>query len=154
MASRERLERGLADAFPCEQVVLSLDAEYTPDPVSPSTFTNTAFIALINDGGAAVERFNYREIETLDVSTLAGDDYVVLDDDEIKAAFPKSTQTIEIEAFVQASEIDFVLLERPYYLEPMAKADKVYALLREGAARTGRSSSPSRRVRSRKVSSS
>ena len=41
-------------------------------------------------------------------------DYVVLSEDEIKAAFPKSTQTIEIEAFVQAAEIPFVLLERPY----------------------------------------
>ena len=36
---------------------------------------------------------------------------MVLSDEEIKAAFPKSTQTIEIEAFVKASEIPFVLLE-------------------------------------------
>jgi DNA end-binding protein Ku len=40
-------------------------------------------------------------------------------------------QTIEIEAFVKASEIPFVYLEKPYYLEPLPKADKVYALLRE-----------------------
>ena len=32
-------------------------------------------------------------------------DYVILGEDEIKAAYPKSTQTIEIEAFVKASEI-------------------------------------------------
>ncbi len=57
--------------------------------------------------------------------------YVVLDDDEIKAAFPKSTQTVAIEAFVKAQEIEFVLLERPYYLEPQGKAQRVYALLRE-----------------------
>ena len=36
--------------------------------------------------------------------------YVVLSADEIKAAFPKSTQTIEIESFIQASEIPFVYL--------------------------------------------
>ena len=58
-------------------------------------------------------------------------DYVVLSDEQIKAAYPKSTQTIEIECFVKASEISFVLLERPYYLEPIGKGDKVYALLRE-----------------------
>ncbi len=58
-------------------------------------------------------------------------DYVVLSDEQIKAAYPKSTQTIEIESFVKASEISFVLLERPYYLEPIGKGDKVYALLRE-----------------------
>ena len=64
-------------------------------------------------------------------------DYVVLSDDEIKAAFPKSTQTIEIEAFVKASEIAFVLLERPYFLEPIAKGERVYALLRESMQEAG-----------------
>ncbi len=64
-------------------------------------------------------------------------DYVVLSDDEIKAAFPKSTQTIEIEAFVKASEIAFVLLERPYFLEPIGKGERVYALLRESMQEAG-----------------
>jgi len=64
-------------------------------------------------------------------------DYVVLSEDEIKQAFPKTTQTIEIEAFVQASEIPFVMLERPYYLEPVAKGAKVYALLREAMLQQG-----------------
>ena len=64
-------------------------------------------------------------------------DYVVLSDEEIKAAFPKSTQTIEIEAFVKASEIAFVLLERPYYLEPIGKGERVYALLRESMQDAG-----------------
>ena len=60
--------------------------------------------------------------------------YVLVDDDEIRAAYPKTMQTIEIEAFVKAEEIPFVYLEKPYYLEPIAKADKVYALLREAMA--------------------
>lgn len=64
-------------------------------------------------------------------------DYVILSEDEIKAAYPKSTQTIEIESFVQASEIAFTLLETPYYLEPIGKADKVYALLRESMLEAG-----------------
>ena len=63
--------------------------------------------------------------------------YIVLSDEEIKAAFPKSTQTIAIEAFVKTQEIDFVLLERPYYLEPMGKAQRVYALLREAMRDAG-----------------
>jgi DNA end-binding protein Ku len=58
-------------------------------------------------------------------------DYVILSDEEIKAAYPKTMQTIEIETFVQAAEIPFTQLERPYYLEPLAKGEKVYALLRE-----------------------
>ncbi len=58
-------------------------------------------------------------------------EYVILSEDEIKAAYPKSTQTIEIESFVKASEIPFTLLQTPYYLEPTGKGEKVYALLRE-----------------------
>lgn len=57
--------------------------------------------------------------------------YVVLSDEEIKAALPKSTQTIEIESFVSAGEIPLVYFERPYYLVPVGKGQKVYALLRE-----------------------
>jgi len=64
-------------------------------------------------------------------------DYVILGEDEIKAAYPKSTQTIEIEAFVKASEIAFTLLETPYYLEPIGKGEKVYALLRESMLQAG-----------------
>jgi DNA end-binding protein Ku len=62
---------------------------------------------------------------------LGDGEYVVIGEDEIKAAYPKTTQTIEIETFVQASEIPFTHLDSPYYLEPLAKSAKVYALLRE-----------------------
>jgi DNA end-binding protein Ku len=58
-------------------------------------------------------------------------EYVLLSQDEIKAAFPKSTQTIEIESFVDAKEIPLVFFERPYHLAPVGKGEKVYALLRE-----------------------
>jgi DNA end-binding protein Ku len=56
--------------------------------------------------------------------------YVVVTDAEVRAAFPKSTQTIEIESFVKRADLPLVLLERPYYLQPAAKAEHVYALLR------------------------
>ena len=62
---------------------------------------------------------------------LESDEYVVLSDEEIKAAYPKRTQTIAIETFVKATDVSFVYAERPYYLAPEGKADRVYALLRE-----------------------
>ena len=68
---------------------------------------------------------------------VEGGDYVVLSDDEIKAAYPKTTQTIEIESFAHAQEIPFTMLDRPYYLEPLAKGEKVYALLREAMLASG-----------------
>ncbi|MGZ9275442.1 MAG: non-homologous end joining protein Ku, partial [Nitrospira sp.] len=66
-----------------------------------------------------------------------GGEYVVLTDDEIKAAYPKATQTIEIETFVEAREIPFFYLEKPYLLAPIGKGDKVYALLREAMSELG-----------------
>ena len=57
--------------------------------------------------------------------------YVVLSAEEIAAAFPKTMQTIEIEAFVDADDIPFIYLERPYYTAPLHRGGKVYALLRE-----------------------
>ncbi len=69
---------------------------------------------------------------------VEGDQYVVLSDDEIRAAYPKTTKTIEIESFVDAADISFVYLDRPYYLLPQGNADKVYALLRETLAQAGK----------------
>ncbi len=64
-------------------------------------------------------------------------DYVVLTDDEIRKAYPATTQTIDIERFVPATQVSFVYLEKPYYLEPIGKSGKVYALLREAMADAG-----------------
>ncbi|MDQ7970128.1 MAG: Ku protein [Oxalicibacterium faecigallinarum] len=64
--------------------------------------------------------------------------YVILSPEEIDAAYPKTTQTIEIEAFVSATAIPFVYFERPYYISPINKGAKVYALLREILLKTGK----------------
>ena len=69
---------------------------------------------------------------------VQGGDYVVVSPEEIAAAYPRTTQTIEIEAFVDADEVPFVYLERPYYVAPVNKGDKVYALLREALKDTGK----------------
>jgi DNA end-binding protein Ku len=67
----------------------------------------------------------------------ADGNYVVLGEDEIKAAYPKATQTIAIETFVKAAEIPFSYLERPYITAPLAKGERVYALLREAMREAG-----------------
>ena len=65
-------------------------------------------------------------------------EYVVLSPDEIEEAYPRTTQTIEIEAFVDIDDVPFVYLERPYYTAPINKGEKVYALLREALKQTGK----------------
>ena len=66
------------------------------------------------------------------------DEYVVLTDEELKRANVKATQTIEISEFVDGREIDPAFYELPYYVEPLKKASKSYALLREALERSGR----------------
>jgi DNA end-binding protein Ku len=68
---------------------------------------------------------------------VEGDEYVLLSEEEIKAAYPRTTQTIEIESFVKASDIPLIHFDRPYYLEPLAKGEKVYVLLREAMLAAG-----------------
>ena len=65
-------------------------------------------------------------------------EYVVLTPDEIADAYPRTTQTIEIESFVDIDEVPFVYLEKPYYTAPVNKGEKVYALLREALRQTGK----------------
>ena len=64
--------------------------------------------------------------------------YVVLTPEEIAEAYPRTTQTIEIEAFVDVAEVPFVYLEKPYFTAPINKGEKVYALLREALKQTGK----------------
>ncbi len=66
------------------------------------------------------------------------DQYVVLSPDEIKAALPKSTQTIEIEAFIDGSQIPTAYYNKPYYVAPASKGQKPYLLLLETMRRTGK----------------
>lgn len=65
-------------------------------------------------------------------------EYVILSPEEIEAAYPKTTQSIELEAFVPAADIPFIYLDRPYYVSPINKGAKVYALLREVLHKTGK----------------
>ncbi len=91
-------------------------------------------------GYKRVNKRTGKEMKNADVVKgikLEDGDYVVLSEEQIKAAYPKSTQTIEIESFVRASEIPFTLLETPYFLEPIGKGEKVYALLREAMREAG-----------------
>ena len=64
--------------------------------------------------------------------------YVVLTDDEIKAARPEKTQTVDILAFVDAKDIAPQFFDSPYVLAPTGRGEKVYLLLREALKKSGR----------------
>src|SRR5213082_252979 len=71
---------------------------------------------------------------------LDNGDVVLLTDEELEAADPKKTRTIDIEAFVDIDEIDPVYYDHPYFLVPDSNeaAVRAYHLLRAVMERSGR----------------
>jgi|SRR5579885_2458476 len=63
--------------------------------------------------------------------------FVVLEDEDFKAAAIESTKTIEIIDFVAQDEVDPRYFETPYYVVPQKGGEKAYALLREAIKQTG-----------------
>jgi len=64
--------------------------------------------------------------------------FVLFDDEELGSVRPELTKTIEIKQFVDLIDIEPLLYEKPYYLEPEKRGRKAYALLRETLRETGK----------------
>ena len=69
---------------------------------------------------------------------MPNDSYVILDDKDFERANAEKTKTINIEEFVDESEIESMYYETPYYLEPEKSGVRAYALLREALLKTGK----------------
>jgi DNA end-binding protein Ku len=67
---------------------------------------------------------------------LSPDRYVVVEPAELDTLQPKKTKTIEIEDFVELSQIDPIFYDHPYYLAPGPGGAKPYRLLLEAMAQT------------------
>jgi DNA end-binding protein Ku len=69
---------------------------------------------------------------------LAPDRYVVIEPGELDALQPEKTRAIEIEDFVELSQIDPIFYDHPYYLAPGPGGAKPYRLLLEAMRETGK----------------
>ncbi len=59
--------------------------------------------------------------------------YVVMTEDDVAKVRPESTRVIDLVQFAEASAIDPIYIERPYYLAPDgAMATEAFAVIREG----------------------
>lgn len=68
---------------------------------------------------------------------LSKGDYVLLEPEEIDAVKLESKKTLELTQFVDASEIDVLYYERPYYVVPADDlAEEAFIVLREALRRT------------------
>jgi DNA end-binding protein Ku len=69
---------------------------------------------------------------------ITPDRYVVIEPGELESLEPKKTKTIEIEDFVELSDIDPIFYDHPYYLAPGTGGAKPYRLLLDAMRESGR----------------
>jgi DNA end-binding protein Ku len=82
-----------------------------------------------------------REIEQKDIVKgyeVTDGQYVILEPADFKKASAAKTELIDIVEFVKENEIDAKLYDKPYYIEPLKKSEKAYALLRDALKESGK----------------
>ena len=76
--------------------------------------------------------------ETVKGYEFAKGQYVLFNEEELKALEEKATQAIEISEFLPSTTIDPVYFSKSYYLAPDKGGDRAYALLTKALEQTGR----------------
>src|ERR1700733_12236183 len=66
------------------------------------------------------------------------DDYVILEERDFEDAAPEKSKVIEIESFVNISEVNPMFYETSYYTEPDTKNNKAYGLLQQALIKSGK----------------
>jgi DNA end-binding protein Ku len=69
---------------------------------------------------------------------ITPDRYVLIEPEELESLDPKATKTIDIEDFVDLSEIDPIYYDHSYYLAPTAGGAKAYRLLLDAMRESGK----------------
>ncbi|MGN6488533.1 MAG: Ku protein [Devosia sp.] len=65
--------------------------------------------------------------------------YIIIDDSDLEAVRIESSHTINIESFVDESEVDVIYQDSPYYLAPDgAMAEETFVVLREAMRESGK----------------
>ncbi len=108
------------------------------------------------DGG----QIRYKRVCSIDGEEVSYDDIakgyqtedgqmVVITDEDLKTLPNQSSKEIAVEKFVPAEQVDPMLLDKPYYLEPEKGAAKAYALLRDSLEAADRMALVTVSIRSR-----
>jgi DNA end-binding protein Ku len=104
------------------------------------------FRLLHRDDGAPIEEKRFCTADGKEVAwddlvrgyEVAEGEFVILDPEEIDAAKPESSTTIDIGDFVEAAESDPVYCEKSYFLEPTEVGAKPFSLLKRALEETDR----------------
>jgi DNA end-binding protein Ku len=126
---------------------ISFGLIYVPVEVHTASKDNTLPLHLLDSRDFApvgYQRVNKKTGREVDWSHIVKGyeykkgDFVALVDADFKHANVKASETIEIDTFCDVSQIPAMYYEKPYYLAPAKGGDKVYTLLREALASTGK----------------
>jgi DNA end-binding protein Ku len=69
---------------------------------------------------------------------VSSNHYVILTDDDLKSANPKSTQTLDVIGFVAAKDIPLIYYAKPYLIGPTKGSEKAYLLFHDTLAEMAR----------------
>lgn len=78
------------------------------------------------------------DYENIDKAYSEGDDTIILSAEELKELPAAEDKEIEVLQFVPADQVDPIMFERSYFLEPEEKSPKSYLLLRQTLQDTDR----------------
>lgn len=76
--------------------------------------------------------------ENIAKAYMLKDRYIVLEDKDFENASPEKSKVIEVNHFVNESEIDTIYYESSYYVEPEKSGKRAYALFRKALSETGK----------------
>jgi DNA end-binding protein Ku len=107
------------------------------------------FRQIAGKSGTPIEQRRYCSKEDVEVTweeiahgyETDGGEMVILTDEELAAAAPRKTRTIDIEQFVELDEVDPIYFDHPYLLSPVGESEgtaRAYRLLVEAMRQSGK----------------
>ena len=118
-------------------------------PIRLYTAVNRKSVSFNQIDRRTQSRIRYKKVSAADDSEvpnqeivkgyeLPSGEYVLIDDEELAGLDPEATRSIDIEEFVELSDIDPVFYDAAYYLAPDKGAAKAYKLLSTAMEETGK----------------
>ncbi|HEX3795905.1 MAG TPA: Ku protein [Acidimicrobiales bacterium] len=127
---------------------LSFGLVNVPIGLYPATVDKTLHFHQVEEGTS--DRIRYQKVNErtgkevpaeriVKAMDTGGHEYVILSDDDLAEAEPKKSSTIDIEGFVNLSDIDPIYFRATYYIAPQADSGtKAYQLLRDAMDKAGK----------------
>lgn len=76
------------------------------------------------------------KFEDIGKAFMLKDKYILLEEADYDEVAPEKSKMIEVNHFIDESEIDTIYFENSYYVEPEKSGEKAYALLREALTKS------------------